>query len=42
VDYRGTTWTARNVGRLPIEGGTEASIARVDDLTLLLVSAAET
>jgi membrane protein implicated in regulation of membrane protease activity len=41
VDYRGTTWTARNVGRLPIEGGAEASITRVDDLTLLVVSPGE-
>jgi inner membrane protein len=40
VDYRGTTWTARNVGQRPIEAGSEAPISRVDDLTLHLISPA--
>lgn len=40
VDYRGTTWTARNVDRLPIEAGTEAPISRIDDLTLHILSPA--
>ncbi len=40
VDYRGSTWTARNVDRLPIEAGTEAPISHVDDLTLHLLSPA--
>ena len=34
VDYRGTTWTARNVGAAAIEGGREAVIAQVDGLIL--------
>lgn len=34
VDYRGTTWTARNVDVRAIEAGTEALISHVDDLTL--------
>ena len=34
VDYRGTTWTARNTGSEPIEAGREAVIAEVDGLTL--------
>jgi membrane protein implicated in regulation of membrane protease activity len=34
VDYRGTSWTARNVDVRPIEAGTEALISHVDDLTL--------
>jgi len=34
VDYRGTSWTARNVDVRPIEAGTEAFISHVDDLTL--------
>lgn len=34
VDYRGSTWTARNVDSLPIEAGKEALIAHVDGLTL--------
>lgn len=36
VDYRGTTWTARNVGTTPIEAGREARIVHVDGLTLHL------
>jgi membrane protein implicated in regulation of membrane protease activity len=42
VDYRGTTWTARNTDVLPIAAGTEAVISRVDDLTLQLKRAAAT
>ena len=40
VDYRGTTWTARNVDVLPIMAGSEAVISHVDDLTLHLKTAA--
>lgn len=40
VDYRGSSWTARNVDELPIEAGREAVIARVDGLVLLVRSAA--
>ncbi|WP_129640895.1 NfeD family protein [Peristeroidobacter agariperforans] len=36
VDYRGTSWTARNVDETPIEAGREAVIANVDGLTLLV------
>ncbi|MFL6549084.1 MAG: NfeD family protein [Povalibacter sp.] len=38
VDYRGSSWTARNSGDAPIEAGQEASISRVDGLTLELKS----
>ena len=34
VEYRGSTWTARNVDQLTIEAGKEAAIVRVDGLTL--------
>ncbi len=34
VEYRGTTWNARNTGTSVIEAGREAVIARVDGLTL--------
>jgi membrane protein implicated in regulation of membrane protease activity len=34
VDYRGTSWTARNTGAAAIEAGREAVIAEVDGLTL--------
>jgi inner membrane protein len=34
VDYRGSTWSARNVGEGAIEAGKEASIAHIDGLTL--------
>lgn len=36
VDYRGTSWTARNVDAMPIEAGREAVIASVDGLVLML------
>ncbi|GFE79059.1 hypothetical protein GCM10011487_10590 [Steroidobacter agaridevorans] len=36
VDYRGTSWTARNVDETPIEAGREAVIARVDGLVLMV------
>lgn len=39
VDYRGSSWTARNVDELPIEAGREAIIARVDGLTLMVRAA---
>lgn len=34
VEYRGSSWQARNSGEAPIEAGREAVIARVDGLTL--------
>ena len=34
VDYRGSTWNARNVGERTIEAGKEAVIAHVEGLTL--------
>jgi membrane protein implicated in regulation of membrane protease activity len=34
VEYRGSSWTARNTGAQPIEAGREAVIAEVDGLTL--------
>jgi membrane protein implicated in regulation of membrane protease activity len=34
VDYRGSSWTARNTGSQAIEAGREAIIAQVDGLTL--------
>jgi membrane protein implicated in regulation of membrane protease activity len=37
VDYRGSSWTARNTGTGAIEAGHEALIARVDGLTLELI-----
>lgn len=40
VDYRGSSWTARNVDAMAIEAGREAVIARVDGLTLLVRPAA--
>ena len=36
VEYRGSNWTARNVGSEAIEAGREAVIAEVDGLTLKL------
>jgi membrane protein implicated in regulation of membrane protease activity len=40
VDYRGSSWTARNAGGNTIEAGSEARISRVEDLTLHLTAAA--
>ena len=34
TEYRGSSWTARNVDQLPIDAGKEAVIAHVDGLTL--------
>jgi membrane protein implicated in regulation of membrane protease activity len=34
VEYRGSSWNARNTGTTPIEPGREAVIAAVDGLTL--------
>jgi membrane protein implicated in regulation of membrane protease activity len=34
VDYRGSSWTARNTGQGIIEAGREAVISQVDGLTL--------
>jgi inner membrane protein len=36
VEYRGSNWTARNIGDVAIEAGREAVIAEVDGLTLKL------
>ncbi len=36
VDYRGSSWTARNIDETAIEAGREAVIARVDGLILLV------
>jgi hypothetical protein len=36
VEYRGSNWTARNVGDVAIEAGREAVIAEIDGLTLKL------
>jgi membrane protein implicated in regulation of membrane protease activity len=36
VDYRGSTWTARNIGERVLNAGDEAEITGVDDLTLLI------
>ncbi len=38
VDYRGSSWSARNVDRTAIEAGREAVIDQVDALTLHLKS----
>jgi membrane protein implicated in regulation of membrane protease activity len=40
VDYRGSSWTARNVDEAPIEAGREAVIARVDGLVLMVRASA--
>jgi membrane protein implicated in regulation of membrane protease activity len=34
VEYRGSSWTARNVDQQPLDAGREAVIAHVDGLTL--------
>ena len=34
AEYRGSSWTARNVDQQPIDAGKEAVIAHVDGLTL--------
>src|SRR5262249_41064344 len=38
VEYRGSSWSARNTDHVPIEPGKEALIANVDGLTLHLKS----
>jgi len=40
VDYRGSSWTARNVDEVAIEAGREAIIARIDGLILMVRAAA--
>lgn len=40
VEYRGSSWTARNVAPLAIQAGAEAEIVMVDELTLHLRPAA--
>jgi len=40
VDYRGSSWTARNVDVQPIEAGREAVITHIDGLTLHIKTAA--
>ncbi len=39
VDYRGSTWTARNIDQAAIEAGKEAVIAQIDGLTLRVKAA---
>jgi membrane protein implicated in regulation of membrane protease activity len=39
VDYRGTSWVARNVGTEAIAANSEAVISAVDELTLNLKTA---
>jgi inner membrane protein len=34
VDYRGSSWTARNIDEVGIDAGNEALISRIDGLTL--------
>ncbi len=34
IEYRGTRWTARNVGGQTISGGSRARVVKVDGLTL--------
>lgn len=36
IEYRGTSWTARNVDAVPLLAGREAAISAVDGLTLNL------
>lgn len=40
VEYRGSSWSARNVDQHPLEAGKEAVIAHVDGLTLHVRAAA--
>ena len=42
VDYRGSSWTARNVDGTAIEAGSEALISHVDHLTLHVKTATRT
>lgn len=39
VDYRGSSWTARNIDEIAIDAGREAVISRVDGLVLLIRAA---
>lgn len=39
IEYRGSSWSARNVGERPIDAGKEAVISKVDGLTLHVKSA---
>ena len=34
VDYRGTKWTAKNIGKDTIAGGSKAKVVKADGLTL--------
>lgn len=38
VELRGSTWSARNTGRTPLQKGQRATVAKVDGLTLWLGS----
>jgi len=40
VEYRGSSWTARNVDQLAIDAGREAVISHIDGLTLHVRAAA--
>jgi len=36
IDYRGTKWTAKNIGNATIAGGSKARVVKADGLTLHL------
>lgn len=36
AELRGSTWSARNVGTLPLSSGQRATVAKVDGLTILV------
>tara|TARA_B100001059_G_C17770111_1_gene547894 strand:+ start:703 stop:1140 length:438 start_codon:yes stop_codon:yes gene_type:complete len=36
IEYRGSKWTARNIGNLKIVAGSRAKVVKVDSLTLYL------
>jgi membrane protein implicated in regulation of membrane protease activity len=36
AELRGSTWSARNVGTVPLSSGQRATVARVDGLTILV------
>jgi membrane protein implicated in regulation of membrane protease activity len=36
VDYRGSSWTARNIDQRTLDAGEEVEIARVEELTLFV------
>jgi membrane protein implicated in regulation of membrane protease activity len=36
AELRGSTWNARNIGTVPLSSGQRATVAKVDDLTILV------